>query len=81
MRIDANGPGLTDRREWVCELPDGTGRIACGGTHVTTLAALGSVRVRLTSDGAAQQLTMHADVAGRPAGPYPAGADHLRPRG
>ena len=62
MRIDANGPGLTDRREWVCELPDGTARIPCGGTHVTTLAELGSVRVTLELGTDGQQLTMRTAV-------------------
>jgi len=33
-RIDCDGPELTARRWWNCELPEGTARIACGGTHV-----------------------------------------------
>lgn len=78
VRVDVSGPGLTDRREWVCELPDETGRIPCGGTHVRDLAALGSVRVRLALDDAAQQLAMRTHVGGRPADRDPAGAD---PRG
>jgi len=46
VRIERDGDGLTDRRYWVCELPDGTARIACGGTHVDALSELGRVQVR-----------------------------------
>ncbi len=53
VSIDRDGDGLTDRRHWVCELPQGTARIPCGGTHVGSLAELGSilVSVRLEDDG------------------------------
>ena len=44
--IDRDGDGLTDRRYWVCELPGGTARIPCGGTHVAALSELGRVQVR-----------------------------------
>ena len=44
--IDRDGDGLTDRRYWVCELPGGTARIPCGGTHVAALSELGRVHVR-----------------------------------
>lgn len=47
VRIDRDGEGLTDRRHWVAELPGGTATIACGGTHVGSLAELGSVSVAL----------------------------------
>ncbi|HEU0181807.1 MAG TPA: metal-dependent hydrolase [Agromyces mariniharenae] len=43
VRVEAAGDGLTDRRTWVCELPEGTARIPCGGTHVGSAAELGSV--------------------------------------
>lgn len=36
IAIERDGDLLTDRRYWVAELPVGTARIACGGTHVTT---------------------------------------------
>ncbi|MBT2498055.1 metal-dependent hydrolase [Agromyces sp. ISL-38] len=42
---DASGDGLTDRRSWVCELPGGTARIPCGGTHAGSLAELGELQV------------------------------------
>lgn len=48
VRIDRDGEGLTDRRRWVAELPGGTATIACGGTHVGSLAELGSVSVALS---------------------------------
>ncbi|MFF3602048.1 alanyl-tRNA editing protein, partial [Kitasatospora indigofera] len=47
IHIDAEGPRLSDRRYWVCELPDGTVRIPCGGTHARSLAELGAVTVAL----------------------------------
>ena len=43
VRVVRDGDGLTDRRSWVCELPDGTARIPCGGTHLTSLAELATV--------------------------------------
>ncbi len=47
VRIEAEGPTLTDRRSWVCELPDGTARIPCGGTHAQSTGALGGLDVQL----------------------------------
>lgn len=47
IRIDADGPRLTDRRYWVCELPEATVSIPCGGTHAHSLAELGRVTVAL----------------------------------
>ena len=48
VRVERDGDGLTDRRSWVCELPDGTARIACGGTHLTSLAELASIEPSFT---------------------------------
>lgn len=64
VRVEAAGPALTDRREWVCQVPDGTARIPCGGTHVTGLAELGTARVclHLTDDG--QRLVMRTATGG-----------------
>lgn len=45
--IDTEGPGLTDRRTWVCRLPEGVERIPCGGTHPTSLAGVAAIEVRL----------------------------------
>lgn len=60
VRIDREGDGLTDRRSWVAELPGGTASIACGGTHVGSLAELGSVEVafELVDDGGTPVLEM-----------------------
>ena len=43
VRIERDGDGLTARRSWVCELPDGTARIPCGGTHLESLGELSTV--------------------------------------
>lgn len=48
VRIDRDGTGLTDRRYWVCTLADGEARIACGGTHATSLGELGTLRATLS---------------------------------
>jgi alanyl-tRNA synthetase len=64
IRIDRDGDGLTDRRYWVAGLPGGEVRIACGGTHVSSLAELGAVAVALTTepvDGGVE-LTMETRV-------------------
>lgn len=48
VRIERDGDLLTDRRYWVCELPEQTVRIPCGGTHVDSLAELGAPQVLLS---------------------------------
>jgi alanyl-tRNA synthetase len=44
---------LTARREWVCELPQGTASIFCGGTHVARLGELDDLQctLSLSDDG------------------------------
>ncbi|WP_395728378.1 metal-dependent hydrolase [Nakamurella sp.] len=64
VRVETAGPALIDRREWVCELPDGTARIACGGTHVTGLTELGAVGVSLELGDEGQRLTMRTATGG-----------------
>jgi alanyl-tRNA synthetase len=59
-RIDCDGPELTARRWWNCELPEGAARIACGGTHVASSGVLGAVRVEF--ELAPDQLTVHTHV-------------------
>ncbi|TFC93312.1 MULTISPECIES: metal-dependent hydrolase [Cryobacterium] len=49
VRVDRDGPLLSDRRYWVCELPAHSARIPCGGTHVSSLVELGAVRVALST--------------------------------
>ncbi|RJT78393.1 metal-dependent hydrolase [Arthrobacter cheniae] len=51
ISIEADGPGLTDRRRWVCGLPGERAEIPCGGTHLTSLAGI-DVAVRLELDDA-----------------------------
>lgn len=60
VRVERDGELLTDRRSWVCELPDGAARIPCGGTHLTSLAELSSVRPTfvLVDDGGTPVLEM-----------------------
>lgn len=48
VRIDASGPELTARRRWVCELPEGTASIDCGGTHLPRLGVLASLTTSLS---------------------------------
>jgi alanyl-tRNA synthetase len=60
IRIECDGPGLTDRRTWVCDLPDGQERIACGGTHPASLAGAAAIEVQLRLDDA--ELTMETEV-------------------
>jgi Ser-tRNA(Ala) deacylase AlaX len=67
VRIERDGPLLTDRRYWVCELPGQSVRIPCGGTHLTSLGELrelGGLTVRLSAadvDGTTV-LTMETSV-------------------
>jgi alanyl-tRNA synthetase len=44
---------LTARREWVCELPEGTASIFCGGTHLSRLGELDALHctLSLSEDG------------------------------
>lgn len=47
VRIDRDGDRLTDRRSWVCSLPEGDAVIPCGGTHASSVGELGQVTVAL----------------------------------
>ncbi|WP_104117184.1 metal-dependent hydrolase [Arthrobacter sp. B1805] len=40
ITIGADGPGLTDRRRWICDLPGEQAEIPCGGTHLASLAGV-----------------------------------------
>ena len=63
-----SGPRLTDLREWVCSLPEGTQRIPCGGTHLRSLADVDGIGVELRydeiGDRAGGELTMTTAVRG-----------------
>jgi len=65
IRIDRDGPGLGDRRRWVCALPGGDAVIPCGGTHLTSLAEAGAVTVSLALAAVegGLELTMETTVA------------------
>lgn len=60
VRIDRDGDRLTDRRYWVCALPEGEAGIPCGGTHATSLGELGTldVTLSLSDDDGTPVLTM-----------------------
>ncbi len=60
VAVESEGPGLTDRRTWVCDLPDGQERIACGGTHLSSLDGVAAITVGLTMDEA--ELRMETNV-------------------
>ncbi|MGN7859808.1 hypothetical protein ACTJI8_04455 [Microbacterium sp. 22303] len=46
-RVEVEGETIVDRRRWVCELPEGTASILCGGTHASSLAEFVSITVTL----------------------------------
>ena len=60
IAVEAEGPGLTDRRTWVCRLPEGIERIPCGGTHPSSLDGVAAIDVRL--DLVDAELTMETRV-------------------
>jgi alanyl-tRNA synthetase len=64
VRVDRDGDLLTDRRYWVCALPDGDATIPCGGTHATRLGELHGVHAELSLDDGegTPVLTMHTRV-------------------
>lgn len=47
VRIEREASGISARRSWVCELPEGRAEIPCGGTHVTDIAELAGIEVTL----------------------------------
>lgn len=46
-RIETDGPAISDRRRWHCDLPEREAVILCGGTHVDSLAEFASITVSL----------------------------------
>ncbi|UOE45825.1 metal-dependent hydrolase [Agromyces larvae] len=67
VRVERGGDGLTDLREWVCELPGGTARIPCGGTHVASLAEFAAVdaELALLEDGGTALLELRTSATRR----------------
>jgi alanyl-tRNA synthetase len=45
VAIERDEDGLSARRRWVCDLPDGRVSIPCGGTHISSLRELDDVSV------------------------------------
>lgn len=66
VTVEVSGPGLTDLREWVCVLPEGTQRIPCGGTHLRSMGEADAITVQLRYDDAAGELTMLTSVRRSP---------------
>lgn len=64
VHVQVSGPSLTDLREWVCTLPEGTVRIPCGGTHLHSLAEVSAIRIGLAFDEALGELVMKTAVIG-----------------
>ncbi len=64
IRIEREGDLLTDRRYWECDLPEGTVRIPCGGTHAGSLGGFENVSVALAlvEDAGTPVLTMSTTV-------------------
>jgi alanyl-tRNA synthetase len=48
IHVAAPGPEITARRQWVCELPEGTVEIFCGGTHLHRLGELAGLTAELS---------------------------------
>lgn len=66
--IAADGPGLTDRRRWVCDLPGEHAEIPCGGTHLASLAGLDvSVRLEVADTDGTPVLVMRTRAVPRAA--------------
>lgn len=65
VRIDAAGPRLTDRRQWVCETPGGAAQMPCGGTHVRRLGEIARMTAIASFDAGAGILTIRNNVVVR----------------
>jgi alanyl-tRNA synthetase len=66
IRLLTAGPRVSDMRTWECDLPQGTARLACGGTHLPSLDALSDVIIMadLSSDGTELQVTAKVSTKG-----------------
>ncbi|AZI58934.1 metal-dependent hydrolase [Nakamurella antarctica] len=58
VTLEIEGPGVTDKRMWVCELPQGTQRIPCGGTHLGSLGQYEKIEISFSYDEPIGKLTM-----------------------
>lgn len=64
VRIERDDAGLSSRRTWICDLPEGSTDIPCGGTHITDIGELSAVHVSLTRNeiAGAVELVMQTSV-------------------
>jgi len=58
VRIDAPSSDVTAPRRWVCDLPEGTATLMCGGTHLRRLGQLAGVSVKATVTTDLTELTI-----------------------
>lgn len=58
VHVLAEGPLLTSRREWICELPGGTAHMPCGGTHVRRLSEIANVHITANLNDDWTELTL-----------------------
>ena len=49
VRIERSDEALSARRRWVCELPEGSVSIPCGGTHLSSLGAIAAMCVEFAT--------------------------------
>ena len=69
VRIECDGDGLTDMRRWAVDLPGGTVRIPCGGTHAASLKETGGIQVTLSAEEGDGAVTVTMDtICVQPAG-------------
>ena len=61
-RIDCEGPRLTDRRRWTCELPEAAASMPCGGTHVQRLGEIRTMTAAASFDRDSGLLTIRNEV-------------------
>lgn len=50
VRIDVENNLLTGLRRWICDLPEGTVAIPCGGTHLASLGEAAAITVALSTE-------------------------------
>jgi alanyl-tRNA synthetase len=62
IHMEAAEPTLEARRWWICPLPDGVGRIPCGGTHLPHLQALRGIRVAFVPVLGTPEVVVHTNV-------------------
>ncbi len=62
IRINCDGPLLTDWRQWICDLPGGSAFMPCGGTHVQRLRQIDAMSAVASFDAAAGTLAIRNEV-------------------